>query len=78
MTDLIDVLLQEHALHRRMLTVLERIAVFVEHGGTFPSDDVARVVRYLRDLDFPLAEIRELLEAEADYDQTGVLPLLER
>ena len=46
----------------------------------FDQADVerARIIRRLRELDFPLAEIRELLEAEADYDQTGVLPLLER
>jgi DNA-binding transcriptional MerR regulator len=36
----------------------------------------ARVVRHLRDLDFPLAEIRELFLNE--YDEGEVLPLLER
>ncbi len=46
----------------------------------FDQADVerARVVRRLRDLDFPLAEIRELLEAEADSGEAGILPLLER
>jgi DNA-binding transcriptional MerR regulator len=44
----------------------------------FDQADVerARVIRHLRDLDFPLAEIRELLERE--YEESGVLPLLER
>jgi hemerythrin-like domain-containing protein len=49
LTDPIDVLLNEHALHRRMLSVLERIASFVGSGGRFPSDDVAKVLDYLRD-----------------------------
>jgi DNA-binding transcriptional MerR regulator len=46
----------------------------------FDQTDVerARVVRHLRDLDFPLAEIRELLAAdEADHD-VGIIAVLER
>ena len=45
----IDVLLAEHALHRRMLTVLERIAAHVERDGSFPASDVARLLGYFRE-----------------------------
>ncbi|MBI5850960.1 MAG: hemerythrin domain-containing protein [Planctomycetes bacterium] len=45
----VDVLLAEHALHRRLLTVFERIARAVEQGGEFPSSDVAAVLGYLRE-----------------------------
>ena len=42
------------------------------------SVERARVIRYLRELDFPLAEIRELLAADDHSDESGILPLLER
>lgn len=45
----VDVLLEEHALHRRMLTVLERIVVPVAAGAPFPASDVARLLRYFRE-----------------------------
>ncbi|MFO1054125.1 MAG: hemerythrin domain-containing protein [Planctomycetota bacterium] len=45
----IDALQQEHALHRRVLTVFERMARFVSSGARFPGQDVARVLRYLRE-----------------------------
>ena len=45
----VDVLLAEHALHRRMLAVFERIARVVESGAAFPSNDVASVLGYLRE-----------------------------
>jgi DNA-binding transcriptional MerR regulator len=46
----------------------------------FDRSDVerARVVYRLRELDFPLAEIRDLLAADDDSDESGILPLLER
>jgi DNA-binding transcriptional MerR regulator len=44
----------------------------------FDQADVerARVIRHLRDLEFPLAEIRELLEHS--YEESGAVPLLEK
>lgn len=45
----VDVLLAEHALHRRMLAVFERIVRVVEGGAAFPSNDVASVLGYLRE-----------------------------
>jgi effector-binding domain-containing protein len=36
------------------------------------------MIRALRELDFPLAEIRELLEAEEGHDPDGIVPRLER
>jgi DNA-binding transcriptional MerR regulator len=46
----------------------------------FDQADVerARVIRYLRELDFPLAEIRELLAADDAGREAGVVPMLER
>ena len=49
MTRPIDVLVQEHALHRRMLAVLGRIVTQVERGARFPAGDVATVLGYLRE-----------------------------
>jgi hemerythrin-like domain-containing protein len=49
LTDPIDVLLEEHALHRRTLAVLERIAAALVQGSAFPAGDVATVLDYLRD-----------------------------
>jgi DNA-binding transcriptional MerR regulator len=46
----------------------------------FDQADVerARMIRSLRELDFPLAEIRELLEAEEGDQPDGIVPRLER
>ncbi len=45
----IEVLKREHALHRRMLTLLERMARAIDAGTAFPSADVADVLGYFRE-----------------------------
>ena len=45
----LDVLLDEHALHRRLLAVFERIARSIDAGAAFPAADVAVVLGYLRE-----------------------------
>ena len=45
----VDVLMREHDLTRRMLTVLERIATQVEVGVAFPAADTAKVLTFFRD-----------------------------
>jgi hemerythrin-like domain-containing protein len=47
-TNPIQTLLAEHALHRRLLRVFERLARGLDRGR-FPSADVALVLRYLRE-----------------------------
>ncbi|MGE0142523.1 MAG: hemerythrin domain-containing protein [Planctomycetota bacterium] len=47
-TNPIQTLLAEHALHRRLLRVFERLARGLDQGR-FPSEDVALVLRYLRE-----------------------------
>lgn len=44
-----DALQREHVLHRRVLSVLERIGRWVVAGQPFPADDVAAVLGYLRE-----------------------------
>jgi hemerythrin-like domain-containing protein len=45
----VDELVREHALIRRMLAVLERIAGRVEAGAAFPFADAAVVLRFFRE-----------------------------
>ena len=45
----VEHLLREHALHRRMLAVLECIAERVECGDRFPAADVAMALTYFRE-----------------------------
>ncbi len=45
----VDLLLHEHRLHRRALTLLEETAQRVERGGVFPAADVAILLMYFRE-----------------------------